>query len=759
MVEKSQRSGDLEETRRNDRFGYCRHNREVTLKDGGTVLLNMPSVIEGEYIWSYFTRIAQANGFMSTKDFLLTLRRCEGRLDNDNQLCSADNLGINSMMKAAGADAWIEEMTPAGFMRIADSQYMHASRVLSCTLPFGNPFSERMRSHLADSLMLCPVCAEEDRAQGRMHLHLIHQVPGLTVCPFHHVHLMHHNGRGDDLFDIASYRESNVQCIDECTYADAVLSLFSKHPETSLQDLGVALHSLDESTQKIVRLKCPELMTAVERHSMLDFRLVLKALISAVEDVGGLLESAKTDNGELRSLLLESIRDRFSMTGPFSSSLVEVECKVCGFRFEATPQMMIAGFGCPSCERYLRPCERLAGMVLESNLGMEWRLLGEVSTLSSLTMAQNMRTGVVRTFPLWTFLFHRTLPRALTERWSQPERPMVQIEIMEARDRRVNAFLANHPDYELVGIDGCYSEVRLTLRHRKCGEVFEVYETNFRASPYCRRCEGRGRYDEDDVRSRISKASNGMFSWCGSLTPGNIVWKATDGSKEIRAIGLPALLEKVERISKNGWEKRNLDDAHEAIETAIEFMRGRVIFREDLLDVCPDRIVLGNHISKLKMAGILESPARCIYWHTGEIHEADEVIERMFGDRYGRRIGIPVCDSLLHHIGAMTVPTLPAYAIFKPGYRRMDSWRLMGTEMRILYLPEPVSSYDGVALAFAMSIIHHALVTDWDSSMEAALVSWAHGQGLTGDRMVKLEGLFPIRQLRRCMRLLDKEAA
>ena len=83
----------------------------------------------------------------------------------------------------------------------------------------------------------------------------------------------------------------------------------------------------------------------------------------------------------------------------------------------------------------------------------------------------------------------------------------------------------------------------------------------------------------------------------------------------------------------------------------------------------------------------------------------------------------------------------------------------MGTEMRILYLPEPVGSYDGVALAFAMSIIHHALVTDWDSGMEATLVSWAHGQGLTGDRMVKLEGLFPIRQLRRCMRLLDKEAA
>jgi hypothetical protein len=66
-------------------------------------------------------------------------------------------------------------------------------------------------------LQFCPLCAAEDRSSiGETYWHRIHQVPGVTVCPFHKIRLQrsnaHNRSRSHQFF---RRRRRNSKCVGD----------------------------------------------------------------------------------------------------------------------------------------------------------------------------------------------------------------------------------------------------------------------------------------------------------------------------------------------------------------------------------------------------------------------------------------------------------------------------------------------------------------------------------------------------------------
>ena len=736
---------------------------KVNIKNGnGMKIPNVPPYIEGEHIWSYISRLADMNGFDNTDRFLCELSSTSERKHWRNFQkfpYDASTPIIGNLLEIDGKEDWVVSATLADVLRISESLNAQGIRVRRYSedvirdggfiFPGGN---------IVTKMKICPECRDEDVRNNVFHYHLVHQMPAMTVCPFHGCRLEEFCGEHGTEISSASRFEKLSSSKTAFQYAVNCNSILEAHAETSLQDLIYRIQTDFPTEFLVLKDVSPYLFTNWKKLNSCVFPDIVKTLNAVYVGLTDLLAKLKCAASHQNANFMKAIEGRFLPVSSITWGYVKLCCMTCGQEFHATPQSIIAGMGCPCCEEGQSRKERLKAMY-SFHTNDEWQFNREMDKTTDMMKAIHLPTGNHVNAPVWSFLYEPLLPEPCIPLNLKDKTRMSQEERDKSRNERVAISLKMIEGFDLLAIDGYDVNTKLTLRHNKCGGTFEVFKTNFDASPFCRLCEGRYMYDEDDIKNRIKNESGDLFEWCGTISEGNNEWKATDGEHIILASCLAELLEKVSRISIYGWKKRDLSHLNRMIDDYIESHRGQIIFNEDLLQLTDDSRAVSNYLSRLKSSGILASADYRTYWHNGETHELNEVIEVKYGNRYGKRVGIPICDSLLAYAGILDKSEHYVYALQNTSSKAKSHEKrmVMNVPVDIFFFKGELSCSNWKLMAFIMTIKYKKFMRNWNEDIKKELVEWILESGFDEKDIITVEENFPNHIIRECRLLLLQE--
>lgn len=739
---------------------------KVNIKNGnGMKIPNVPPYIEGEHIWSYLSRLADMNGFDNTDRFLCELSSTSERKHWRNFQkfpYDASTPIIGNMLEIDGKEDWVVSTTLADALRISESLNAQGIRV--------RRYSEDVirdggfiftGGNIVTRMKICPECRKEDIKTSMFHYHLVHQLPEMTVCPLHGCALEEFRGEhGAEMSDTSSFSRLLTEKID-LKYACSCNSILKANITSSLQDLIWCIQSRFPNGSSLLKNVSPYLISNWRRLNSFDFPELVKTLTSIFGEVDAVIAELRSTSSSFQHfdrLFIKAIEERFIPVSPLTWGYVKLECVSCGKNFHASPQSIIAGMGCPCCEARLSRSERIEAMYSFHDNG-EWKFDRAMETTNHMVNAFHIPSGLQINAPVWSFLYAPLLPEPCAPLNMAKSKQMSEEDRNRLRKERVETSLSRRAGFDLIAITGYDVNTKLTLRHQKCGGTFEVYKTNFDASPFCRLCEGRHIYDEEDIKKQISEKSGGVFEWCGRISDSDIEWKATDGKKTLKASCLQEILEKVRRIGTNGWKKRNLGDVHTQMDDYIAARHGEILFCEDFIPLFEEPRMISNYLHRLSRNGVLTLADHQTYWHVGESHTPYEVMERKFGNRYGVRHGFPICDSLFFHLGFIDIPTRSIYALPNPHLKDKHHEKriVIDTPIDIFYFKGNLSCADWRLLAFIMTIKYKKYTTNWDESLKKKLVIWIHESGFDEKDLAIVEENFPKHIIRECMQLLFQE--
>lgn len=718
-------------------------------------LFNLPTIREGESIYSLLSRTALANGAPNLTRFLFDLglfdsvRQTHLYSKMDLDLCHS---AFRDFLKIDGRNDWMMSMTVNGITRMRDSQYMQATRLLGYASTNIKLTELGLSMHRINDVRVCPACLEEDKAQGGEYFRLIHQIPGIEVCPYHRVPLMQYYGlRGEEMSDLLGefkrFKTLEPSPLAE-RYAAVCLAMYTLRPAICVQDLIVSMWSLSPREKWKLSSDMHHVLYCPEKRSAIKTEQLISGIAQSVDDVEGLLLRAVPDTSGLEDMFMESIKGRFSLASPFDISQVKAVCSECGFELDITPHAMIAGLGCPRCEATLNKYERNDRMLARSGLYEEWSIDKLPGVSNEYVHMKNHKTGAYHHMPLHALLFWKTMPPAIWESISDV-RSRFDRSLSARREKmgdECEALVSKYADFTLLSVnepDDRHHETWLTLKHEVCGRSFDIEASRFRISPYCRCCQGGGEgeakrgkkkvYAERYIHQLVREMSGGKFEWCGFVD--NKIWKyrATDGRRTICSWSLQTMLRRVVVVSKYGWKKRDLEPFHKDLDGQIELLRGRVFFNEDLQCGWEDEYNKKDYLSRLNSRGVLESLGEKIWCHNGEVHDPLDVIERKYGDRYGQRIGYPVCDSLLKELGIIDEVASPAYVLPGDSYRYCSKDTVMGVKVSKFFYGVTLLDTGIPTVQFMTTIRFKKSIAAWNNEVALALAVWAKRNGVTAD--------------------------
>lgn len=719
----------------------------------GMKIPNIPPYIGGEHIWSYLSRLAIANGFCDTNHFINNLffdeKDSKWKYFKKMQYdVSVERLGIFSV---EGYDNWIAESTLYNFML----PFMGVSEQGNRIRRYAEPY------HLKQSLMystaplvrklrICPECLKNDQQEGLVLLHLLHQVPGLEICPIHGCALSEFEGNhGMELSRLDLYRPVVPHGNAEY-YAAFCQSLIKQHPSTNL-------HVLKEKLRGFV----PDMSSWVhgtrQTLSLIDPFQAVHTISKYVDDIDSLIASLVAPNHQEQ--VIKDIAGRFEIVSQYSDAFVVAKCLKCGHDFPATPLSLMAGYGCPKCDEGMTRDELFHRMFNHVSKG-EWELVSEFSGLTDNIRVRHVESGFEASTFAWCFLYKAFLPSSISidmraARWKEHETG--QADRLRKRNEKIKSQVESSGEFKLVDIRGVRTNLRLVLRHLTCGTTFSVAWNNFLVSPFCRNCKAKGRWDEAEIALKISEASNGIFHWCGDVE--NRRWMASDGIRTIcSSNGLQSLLSRVRRLSEFGDGLRDLSSLHRTIDSYIAERKGQVIFLEDMYPLYSEKNVISSYCSRLRKEGRIESSGNGIYWHAKEIHTADEVIYRKFCDRYGTLKGVPICDSLFSFWIADEKPCRHMVATQPTGtischleLRR----KVMNLSLGVTQCPVIIDDDNAKAIAFIMTLKYAKYISCWNAERREQLKRWAICNDVTSSVIWKFREAFPKKLLMNCTKFLQ----
>ena len=732
-------------------------------------MLNVPEIKEGELIYSLLGRIALMNGVTKVTSFLdqmglynAYIKKCA---KGDYDFCRPK---LYDFLTLNGTNEWITSMTVSGLTRIHYSQYVQMMRMLQYTDPDIDLARSGLSRFAVRELKICPYCYEADmQKDGMPYFRRVHQIPGLELCPRHRSPLMVYEGRyGEEFMALEAGLKGFRRLTpgpDARAFAHVCLYLSKINPVAYFQDLVVAMSKLSEIEKKKLNLSLPNVLKSPEKKISTNTEELIRGIAQSVDDIEGLFLKAVPDYTNLESMFLESIKGRFNLCSGFDVSQVRLSCCQCGFTFDMIPQAMVAGFGCPHCESGLSFPQRFKLMLTRSGADEEWLIDELPPTASSFCNVRNLRTGKWTRLPLWEFLFRKTLPEATTARWMNPEIKPVSNRSFKriAWQNRIEETLAQFPGFEFVSAINKDGKSMVTLRHKSCGETFETDLSKFRMAPVCKICKKRNKKDEKEIAEKIQEVSNGLFSWCGILTDEVREWKASDGNTVICESSPSNLIYRIKRIIKADGKPVSHADMYEDLLAQIRRLRGHVFFNEDL-DVEPEyRELMTKFLRKLEKKGVIKSLGPRIWCNALDTHSDFEVIERRYGNRYGKRIGIPICDTLLFKLGLINEVKMPAYAL--PGslasHESADTV-IMGRNVFLTYYNFTPLSAGVETIQFVMTVKFSRYVSAWNEEIAASLASWARKNGVTEQSVLRLYEAhrFKMSTVKECLNLLKKES-
>ena len=300
-------------------------------------LLNKVALEEDEYIWSYYTRNLMVNailpetsryvGFMGYKEKIayskaqqFDLRRGWHVLPKALGLTGRETAEL--FLKAGRYP--FEKYTLNDWGQIV--AVLGAFRQIEPGLAYQRLFSNGIGSHFTRAVRICPECMREELADmGFFYYHREHQLDGVTVCRKHGVQLMQYSGvhagafsEGLKLDEIESGEDISLR-LDYAKFAADILK--------------------GNLSQAQIRDTAAQMLTACDRKSELakPLKKLTRRAVKLPVDRAEALAAFKSKG-------LSLISD-FSEDNP-----VVVKCD-CGHEFISSAKAVLAGFGCPVCDR------------------------------------------------------------------------------------------------------------------------------------------------------------------------------------------------------------------------------------------------------------------------------------------------------------------------------------------------------------------------------------------------------------------------
>lgn len=433
----------------------------VRIRPESGIRLNTPDIYEGEHIWSYLSRLANANGLADATAFMKEIGAYISPFRKSQFLygfsCEVPYPEIDRILDIGTPNDWRLDATTYGLKSLFLSRYRQLSHLYSYSVLWKQKTSFWAR-HISDinTMQACPECLEEDIGEGTFHYHVEHQINSIEYCPKHGLMLVPVEKRevetskptfslmtGRSFYPmhlgLEELRELYAECREKDFIGTAIThasrkeerigmfwrAFMEEQPDGTMEDLQEAITSrlreryryketwklkmaiLDDKDLDEYR---PIGLNARSMQLTTDSPITYVNPNEAMGLIAGLFESPEDlfENLHVRSYREEfekAIHGRFELIGPYRESLITIRCLECGKTFPTTPLAIISELGCPECNKKLSNQEIMFRMFEKASAG-RWYLDSEFKSLNDMISVISRETEEEISTSAERFLFY-----------------------------------------------------------------------------------------------------------------------------------------------------------------------------------------------------------------------------------------------------------------------------------------------------------------------------------------------------------------
>ncbi|MCB7319888.1 TniQ family protein [Lacrimispora sp. 210928-DFI.3.58] len=359
------------------------------------------------------------------------------------------------------------------------------------------------------SLKVCPECLEEDkRNYGEAYYHLSHHLPGVKICPRHHVTLMTIEKDKNEYLDNKDVL-NNVQKVSllgefdaELQYANFLYELYQNPPVTDLYEIKKVLMDrclemgypkdfpygqLEDDIRKtgydkMFSGKPTERIRKIYAQDKVLAEDLFVFIVFLFREYNTFL--SYLDQRKIVEDFLQIIDGKFQLCSPFDS-IVLLKCLHCGNMFHIHPYAIKIGCGCPECDKVILPEDYINKQL--SNIGDGMYELMEP----------------FKGYGVKHRILHKTCGKEVNMNISEKIwlEKTCSCEFGLSFDEVQRKVDPSGKQYRLIHyVRGRNGNQDVTLEHAQCRGRFTIGLRSFIEKPFCRKC-----YENSPYRKAFAK--------------------------------------------------------------------------------------------------------------------------------------------------------------------------------------------------------------------------------------------------------------
>ncbi len=447
-----------------------------------------------ELLYSYLLRLSIANGFDDIRDFI------------EHYVFPSDESKKRSHIKISydvqddlyrfAASVWKTDANQTLSFYLKTSLFhgiapLCSSCSMSCYVgslsKYRNPSKLLSSSYaMISELRFCQRCQDSDlNRYGYFYYHRAHQMPGVTVCHKHGCVLHVYDGkRGKEtkmpiisrpLSSHSKSHEYAIFCKEfleaelECDLTAITDAITRKICELEYPPEGHLLTEQMKDYSALMRDAPEEIIKSIRQNEHPHADSLLMLLLYLFRDASS-LKAYLRPKFETRKSFEKTLTDKHTLLSSFREDIVELQCKECGNCFLSTPNRILSGWGCPSCDSKMDDVT-LFQHLFEACLGETFELLSDFQSKGQPVRVRHLSCGKKFDTSVQRCLKHHLKCRC--------EYTLAEKMVREKVESRGN--------FELLEFKT--SMQTILLRHKACGNTFRVMYHPFIKDPRCSICQ------------------------------------------------------------------------------------------------------------------------------------------------------------------------------------------------------------------------------------------------------------------------------
>jgi hypothetical protein len=357
---------------------------------------------------------------------------------------------------------------------------------------------------LISKLRICPACVKEDiRSKGFFYYHRTHQIPGVNVCYKHGCLLHLYTGNVEKEFD--NPLQNSKECVPNATinimveYAVFAKKLLDSHLAISIKEIkgiifselryrGFTAQNYLQLSENIQREGYSNLFES-DIIKFLRVKLIGAQYVSAIDCMAMLLYLFKTMDNILPLIPKDEAveffgklkKSNYTLISEYRSDIVELHHNNCGETYCIIPDGFVNGWHCPSCDMNKTNQEIVKTLIVEGGKG-QYELLDDFKSIDSNIKLYHKKCDKSYVTKARNFIYDDK--RCVCEN--------------KHTDNYIKRKIESLGDFELIDYKSTSSP--LTIKHKKCGEVFDYPYHKFLKYPWCKVCKPATRDEEAFIK-------------------------------------------------------------------------------------------------------------------------------------------------------------------------------------------------------------------------------------------------------------------